>query len=160
MHYNEEVCVEFFYDNALDDVHVLLYAINYNATENMIAFSSPIPFMSDQSSCFNISKSGKEEVLIYFDLTILELDMNYVLLDHDKHALCDGYVVEFVHDATENYYEIEKYGCRNFNLTKTSPFMLKVLKLLLFYLPMIATLCFLDLFHYKIPMHRKWVRLK
>jgi len=24
---------------------------------------------------------------------------------HDKHALCDTYIVEFVHDATENYFE-------------------------------------------------------
>jgi hypothetical protein len=81
-------------------------------------------------------------------------------LDHDKHALCDSYVVEFVHDATENYYERGKYGCRNFHVTKTPLFLLKVLKLLLFYLSMIVSLCFLNLFHYKIPMHRKWVRLK
>jgi hypothetical protein len=32
--------------------------------------------------------------------------------------------------------------------------------LLLFYLPMPVTMCFFDLFSYKIPMHRKWVRLK
>ena len=38
--------------------------------------------------------------------------------------------------------------------------MLKVLKLLLFYIPMLVTLFFVDLFVYKIPMHRKWVRLK
>ena len=62
----------------------------------------PIPFIIDQSSCFDIAKSGKEEDFIFnFDPAILELDMNCVLLDHDKHALCDNYVVEFVHDATE-----------------------------------------------------------
>ena len=38
--------------------------------------------------------------------------------------------------------------------------MMKVLKLFLFHLPMLATLCFFDLFFYKVPMHRKWVRLK
>ena len=36
------------------------------------------------------------------DPSILEFDMNYVLVDHEKHALCDSYMVEFVHDATEN----------------------------------------------------------
>ena len=81
--------------------------------------------------------------------------MNYVLLDHDKHALCDSYIVDFSHDAIENYYERGKYGCRNFHVTKTPLFLLKFLKLLLFYLPMIASL-----FIYKIPMHRKWVRIK
>ena len=81
-------------------------------------------------------------------------------LDHNKHALCDSYVVEFVHDATENYYERGKYGCRNFHVTKTPLFLPNVLKLLLFYLSMIVSLCFLNLLHYKIHMHRKWVRLK
>ena len=85
---------------------------------------------------------------------------NFMHETHDKNALCDSYIVEFVHDATENYYERGKYGCRNFHVTKTPLFLLKVLKLLLFYLPMIVSLCFLNLFIYKIPMHRKHVRLK
>jgi hypothetical protein len=38
--------------------------------------------------------------------------------------------------------------------------MLKVLKLLLFYLLTLVTLFFVNLFVYKIPMHRKWVILK
>jgi hypothetical protein len=63
-------------------------------------------------------------------------------------------------DATENYYDRGKYGCWNFHVTKTPLFILKVLKLLLFYLPMLVTMCFFDLFSYKIPMHRKWVILK
>ena len=28
-----------------------------------------------------------------------------MLVDHEKNALCDGYIVEFIHDAHENYYE-------------------------------------------------------
>ena len=24
---------------------------------------------------------------------------------HEKNALCDGYIFELIHDATENYYE-------------------------------------------------------
>jgi hypothetical protein len=94
------------------------------------------------------------------DPTILELDMDCVLADHEKHALCDIYIVEFVHDATENYYERGKYGYWNFHVTRTPLFILKVPKLLLFYLPMLVTMCFFDLFSYKIPMHKKWVRIK
>jgi hypothetical protein len=37
---------------------------------------------------------------------------------------------------------------------------LNVPKLLLFYISMLVTMWFYDLFSYKIPMHRKWVRLK
>jgi hypothetical protein len=77
-----------------------------------------------------------------------------------KEDECDIYVVEFVHDATENYYERGKYGCWNSHVTKTPLFILKVLKLVLFCLPILVTMCFFDLFSYKIPMYRKWVRFK
>ena len=78
----------------------------------------------------------------------------------EKHVLCDSYIVEFVHDATRHYFERGKYGYKFFHVTKTPLFMLKVLILLLFYLPMLITMVFMDLFDYKIPMYRKWVRLK
>jgi hypothetical protein len=77
-----------------------------------------------------------------------------------KEGECDIYIIEFVHDATKNYYERGKYGGRNSHVIKIPLFILKVLKLLLFYLPILVTTCFFDLFSYKIPMHRKWVRLK
>ena len=32
-----------------------------------------------------------------------------MLMYHEKNALCDGYIVEFIHDATENYYERGTY---------------------------------------------------
>src|SRR3954463_13502419 len=83
-----------------------------------------------------------------------------VLVGHEQYDLCDSYILDVVHDATENYFERGKFGCRNFHVTKTPLFMLKVLKLFLFYLSMHVTLCFFDLFSYKMPMHRKWVRLK
>ena len=96
-------------------------------------------------------------VLIPLFLSLIKI---YAFVDHEKHALCDSYIVEFIHEATENYYERGKYGCRSFHGTETPLYVLKVLKLLLFYLPMPVTLFFVNLFAYKIPMHRKWVRLK
>ena len=47
-------------------------------------------------------------------------------VDRDKHALCDTYIVKFVHDATENYFERGKFGCWNFHDTKTPLFIFKV----------------------------------
>ena len=32
-----------------------------------------------------------------------------MLVDHEKNALCDGYMDESIHDATGNYYEIGTY---------------------------------------------------
>src|SRR4051812_11224268 len=83
-----------------------------------------------------------------------------VLVGREQHDLCDSYILDVVHDATENYFERGKFGCRNFHVTKTPLLLLKLLKLFLFHLPMLVTLCFHDLFLYKIPTHRKWVRLK
>ena len=88
------------------------------------------------------------------------VESNDTFMHVNKNALCDTYIVEFVHDASENYYERGKYGCRNFRVTKTPLYMLKFLKLHWFYLPMLVTLLFMNLFIYKIPMHRKHVRLK
>ena len=34
-----------------------------------------------------------------------------MLVDHEKNVLGAGYIVEFIHDATENYYEVGIYAC-------------------------------------------------
>ena len=52
-----------------------------------------------------------------------------MLMNHEKNALCDGYIVKFIHDATENYYEGGTYACRNCNNIKFALYVLKVLKL-------------------------------
>ena len=82
-----------------------------------------------------------------------------MLVDHEKNALCDGYIVEFIHDATEIYYEGGIYACRSCNNIKF-PHVLKVLKLCLFCLPMLVDYCSHKLFAHKIPKNRKCVRLK
>ena len=73
--------------------------------------------------------------------------------------LCDSYFVKFAYDPTCNYYEIGKYGCRNFHVTKLP---LVMLRLLLFLSPSLHTLvfaCLDNFFAYKMPMNRKYVRL-
>ena len=35
----------------------------------------------------------------------VESNKNSMLVHHENSALCDSYIVEFIHDATENYYE-------------------------------------------------------
>ena len=77
-----------------------------------------------------------------------------------KMFLCDGYILDFINDATEIYLERGKHGYMHLNDIKFPLFMLNFLKFHLFCLPMLATLCFIDLFFYKIILHRKWVRLK
>ena len=83
-----------------------------------------------------------------------------MLVDHENNDLCDGYIVEFIHDATKNYYEGGIYTCRSCNNIKFPLYVLKILKLCLFYPPMLVDYHSHKLFAHKIPMHRKRVRLK
>ena len=76
-------------------------------------------------------------------------------VDHEKNALGAGYIVEFIHDATENYYEGRIYAGRNCNNIKFPLYVLKILKSSLFYLPLQVDSCSHKLFAHKIPMHRK-----
>ena len=94
------------------------------------------------------------------DYAFVESSNYFMHVAHDKNVLCDIYIVDFINDATESYYEIGKHGYMHLNNIKFPLFMLKFLKFHLFCLPMLATLCFIDLFFYKIILHRKWVRLK
>ena len=93
--------------------------------------------------------------------TIHENKISYVdsnkismLVDHENNALCDRYIVEFIHDATENYYEGGTYACRNCNNIKIPFYVFKILKFCLFCLPMLVDSCSQKLFAHKIPMHR------
>ena len=83
-----------------------------------------------------------------------------MLMYHEKNALCDSYIVEFIHDATESYYERGTYAFRYCNNIKFLLYVLKILKLCLPYLPMQVDSCSHKLFAHKITMHRKWVRLE
>ena len=63
-------------------------------------------------------------------LLMWRVEKIYMLVDHEKNALCDGYIVEFILDATESYYEGGIYACRSCNNIKFPLYVLKVLKLL------------------------------
>jgi hypothetical protein len=80
---------------------------------------------------------------------------SFMHVAHDRDALCDSYSVNSIHDDTEGYYERGKHGLMGLNNIEFPLFLLEFLKLHLFYLSMFATMCLVDLFSYKIPMHRK-----
>src|SRR6187399_2341759 len=94
------------------------------------------------------------------DFSYMKSNDTFMLLDHGNNALCDSYIVEFIHDATEIDNERGRHGSKYLNNKKFPLFMVDILKLCLFCLPMLVALCFNNLFSYKIPMHRKHVRLK
>ena len=89
-------------------------------------------------------------VQVFYDTLTIPNEKNFAyeeiskfstLVEHEKNALGAGYIVEFIHDATENYYEGGIYACRNCNNIKFPLYVLKILKLCLFYLPMQVDSC-------------------
>jgi hypothetical protein len=83
-----------------------------------------------------------------------------MLVHHEKGAVCDGYIVEFIHDASENYCERGTHALAYLNNIKFLLHVLLVLKLYLFCLPMLVGSCSHGLLAHKTPKHRKWVRLR
>ena len=84
----------------------------------------------------------------------------FMHMDHDKNVSYDGYIVDFINDATGIYYERGRHGFIYLNNIKSPLFLLKIFKFHLFCLSMLIASCFNNLFSYSIPLHRKWVRLK
>ena len=124
--------------------------------EEKIFFDDTLPPIYDDYNDSGILVPPTMEDKVYYDYTMPAIydDYNdgcdtftptitndtFMHVDHDKNALCDSYIVNFVHDATENYYERGKYGCRNFHVTKTALFMTKVLSFLLICFYLLGTL--------------------
>jgi hypothetical protein len=121
------------------------------------------PTYSESVQSYEIfDKCGFGEVMTLVDVnpTILEDYKTFMHVDREEKILYDSYIVEFEYDPTCNYYERGKYGCRNFHVTNLP---LVMLRLSMFYsspLHMLDISCLDNLFPYKMPMHRKYVRLK
>jgi hypothetical protein len=54
---------------------------------------------------------------------------SFMHVAHDKNVLCDNYIVNSIHDATESYYERGKHGFMHLNIIKFPLFLLEFLKL-------------------------------
>ena len=98
--------------------------------------------------------------LVNVNPTILEECQLCIHVDLVKNMFWDRYIVEFAYDPTCNYYERGKYDCRNFHVTKLPLVMLRLLLFLSASLHMLVFACYDNLFAYKMPMHRKYVRLR
>ena len=98
--------------------------------------------------------------LVNVNPTISEECQLCMHVDPVENIWCDSYFVEFSYDPTSNYYEREKYGCRNFHVTRLPLVMLRLLLFISSSLHMLVFAGLDSLFAYKMPMHRKYVRLK
>ena len=117
----------------------------------MTLFSNDHPFSEHYS--FNVETIYS--IQVSYDTSTIPNEKNFaymesnkisMLVDHEKNALGGGYIVELIHDATENYYEGGIYASRNCNNIKFHLYVLKILKICLFYLPMQVDYCSHKLF--------------
>ena len=117
----EEVSIDYdenkvaTYDDYCDDTYALKNNDNHETCHLDLNFQS------------------HDSYFVEFALTIIhEKKFSYVesnkismLVHHENSALGSGYIVEFIHDATENYYEGGMYACRNCNNIKFPLYVLK-----------------------------------
>ena len=119
-------------------------------------------YLEDVQSYEVFDKSGFGEVmtLFYDNPTILDECQLCMHVDHEENILCESYIVEFDYDPTYNYYERGKYGRKFFHDNKLPLVMLRLLLFLSASLHMPVFACYGNLFAYKMPMHRNYVRLR
>ena len=105
----EEVSIDYenkvaIYDDYCDD----LYAIkNNDIHEN---FHHDFNFQLDYASHDSYFVEFAPTILNEKNFAYVESSKISMLVDHERNALCDGYIVEFIHGATINYYEGGTYA--------------------------------------------------
>ena len=131
------------YDNYCDDTYAIKSSDYYIY---VTCHDYDYPFSEHYS--FNVE--AIYSIRVSYDTPTIPNEKNFayvesskfsMLVDHEKNVLGAGYIVEFIHDATENYYEGGTYACRNCNNIKFPLYVLKALKLCLFYPPMLVDYC-------------------
>ena len=86
------------YDDYCDD----LYAIRNN--DNHETCHRDFSFQLDYASHDNYFVEFAPTTIHEKKFAYVESNKNSMLVDHEKNALCDSYIVDIIHDATENYY--------------------------------------------------------
>jgi hypothetical protein len=157
----EEVSIDFsnkvaIYDDYGDDMHAINNNDNHECHHDFNSQFGYANQVSHDSYFVEFAPTNMNEK----NYAYVENSKISMLVHHEKGVVCDGYIVEFIHYATKNYHEKGTYAYRYLNNVKFPLYALNVLKLHLFCLPMLVDSCSHNLFAHKIPMPRKWVRLK
>ena len=122
----EEISID--YDNKVaiyddgDDMYAILNSDNHETCHH--DFNFQLDYASHDTYFVEFAPTTIHEKKFAY----VESNKISMLMHHEKNALCDSYIVEFIHDATENYYEGGIYACRNCNNIKFPLYVLKVLK--------------------------------
>ena len=69
----------------------------------MILFSDTSTILKEVSTDYGNKVASYDDY--YDDMYAIESNEFSMLVDNENNALCNGYIGEYTHDATENYYE-------------------------------------------------------
>ena len=83
------------YDDYGDDMYAILNNANHETCHH------DFNFHSHDSYFVEFAPTTIDEKKFAY----VESSKFYMLVDHEKNALCADYILGFIHDATENYYE-------------------------------------------------------
>ena len=105
-----------------------------------------MPLFSETSTILEeVSIDYDNEVAIYDDyyddMYAIKSNESSMIVHHEKSVVCDSYIIESIHDVSENYYEEGTYALTCLNNIKFLLYVLIVLKLHLFCLPMLVDSC-------------------
>ena len=108
-----------------------MYAIKNNDVHETCHqdFNFQLDYASHDSYVVEFAPTTIDE----YKFAYVESTKIYMLVHHENNVLCDGYIFELIHDAIEIYYEGVIYACRNCNNIKFPLYVLKILKLCLFF---------------------------
>ena len=153
----EEVSIDYdenkvaIYDDYCDETYAIkssYYYIYKTCHDYGYPFSEHYPFNMETIYSIRVSYDTptipNEKNFAYVESN--EISM---LVHHEKSAVCDSYIAESIHDASENYYEKGTYALTYLNNIKFLLYVLIVLKLCLFCLPMLVDYCSHKLFAHK-----------
>jgi len=113
----EEVAIDYdnkvaIYDDYCDDMYAIKKNDNHETCH--LDFNFQMDYASHDSYFVEFAPTTipNEKNFAYVECSKFSMQVN-----HENNALCSGYIVEFIHDATENYYEGGIYACRNTSTT-------------------------------------------
>ena len=87
------------YDDYCDDTYAMKNKDNHETCHH--GFNFQLDYASHDSYFVEFAPTTIDENKFAY----VESSKISMLVHHEKNALCDGYIVEFIHDATEYYYE-------------------------------------------------------
>ena len=114
---SEEVPIDYenkvaIYDDYCDDLYAIKNKNNHETCHN--DFSFQLDYASHDSYFVEFAPTTIHEKKFAY----VESNTFSMLLCHENNTLCDGYIFEFLHGATKNYYGGGTYACRNCNNIK------------------------------------------